>query len=400
MKESVKEVKVEKKDKILILTCTFGEGHRQVAKAIHEATQASEDIESIIVDFMEWISPCFYSISRNVYLKGIIKFPRLYGHFYEKTRRRNSFTQKLNKFFSFRMLQMLKLLEEIQPTFVVSTFPIASGVISKLKEHGLTNIPAVTIITDYTNHSLWLHPYIDHYIVGSSLVRQALIEQGVEHFKISATGIPIKSKFYQSYSRNELTSQFGFKKDLPIIMIMGGGYGIIGDNIIRELDTLPSSIQLIIVCGHNKKLLHRMKRVVKYSNRKIHLTGYVDYIHELMAISDVMITKPGGITTTEAMASGLPMIFYKPLPGQEQDNTAFLVRERAAIHVKNLNDLKANISNLLNNSQQLEQMIENGKRIHMKTSFLAALNVIVRTRNTTSEKETQSLERIDSFGQL
>ena len=146
---------------------------------------------------------------------------------------------------------MLKLLQEVQPTVVVSTFPFAAGVMSKLKGCGLTHIPSVTIITDYTDHSYWIHPYTDQYIVGSSLVRHALNRQGIADSKIADTGIPIKSKFFEHHSRKDLSVKYGLDFDLPTIMVMGGGHGMIRDGLstFRELDSLPHPIQLIIVCG-------------------------------------------------------------------------------------------------------------------------------------------------------
>ena len=193
--------KSKKKDKILILSSTFGEGHQQVAYAVHEAVQSRlPDVEPVVVDFMAVAHSYFYPISHYVYMTGIKKFPSLYDYIYQKTRRVNFFSIKLNTFLSPGTGRMLKLLQEVQPTVVVSTFPFAAGVMSKLKGCGLTHIPSVTIITDYTDHSYWIHPYTDQYIVGSSLVRHALNHQGIADSKIADTGIPIKPKFYQASS--------------------------------------------------------------------------------------------------------------------------------------------------------------------------------------------------------
>ena len=196
----------------------------------------------------------FYPICHYLYIKGIKKFPNLYGYLYQKTRRVNYFSKKLNKVLSPGMGRILKLLQEVQPSVVVSTFPFAAGVMSKLKQYGLIDIPTVTIITDFTDHSYWIHPYTDQYIVGSSMVRQSLNQQGIENTKISDTGIPIRPKFYQSYPWEELTIKYGLESDLPTILLMGGGYGFIGDGLstFRALNALPQSAQLIIVCGYNR----------------------------------------------------------------------------------------------------------------------------------------------------
>ena len=158
---------------------------------------------------------------------------------------------------------------------------------------------------------------------------------------------------------------------------------------------------------HNKKLRHQVKEELKHSKHRIHLTGYIDYVHELMAISDIIITKPGGITTSEAMAMELPMLLYNPLPGQEQDNTQFLVQAGVAMQAENLADLSTKLSNLLNTPKILISMKENIKRFHIKGTDFDALDIIVRTRHQNLsliftpdmelEKGGPRLESIDSF---
>jgi processive 1,2-diacylglycerol beta-glucosyltransferase len=305
---------------------------------------------------------------------------------------------------------LLELLQEVQPSVVVSTFPFAAGVMSKLKGCGLTHIPTVTIITDYTDHSYWIHPDTDQYIVGSSLVRQALNRHGIADSKIADTGIPIKSQFYGYHSRQALSEKYGLDFDLPTIMVMGGGNGMIRDGLstFRELDALPQPVQLIIVCGHNEKLRLQLKEELKDSKHRIHLTGYIDYVHELMAISDFILTKPGGITISEAMAMNLPMLLYSPLPGQEQDNAQFLVQAGVAIQAENHADLRKKLSQLLNTPRFLISMKENVKRFQIKGTNFSPLDVIVRTKQQSrsliftldreAEIDEPKLESTDFFG--
>jgi processive 1,2-diacylglycerol beta-glucosyltransferase len=383
----VKAIKSREIDKVLILSGTFGEGHQQVANAIHEATQLSlPDVESVVFDFMALGYSYLYPLSQYVYMKGIKKLPSLYGYFFQKTRKVNSFSIKLNAVLSPGMGRTLKLIQEVQPSVVVSTFPFAAGVMSKLKQYGLINIPTVTIITDYTDHSYWIHPLTDQYIVGSNMVRQALNHQGIDDSKISDTGIPIRPKFFQAHDKMELINKFGLDPDLPTILVMGGGYGIIRDGLttFRALNALPQSIQLIIVCGHNEKLRHQVTEEFKHSKHRIYLTGYIDYIHELMAISDIMITKPGGITTSEAMAMELPMLLYNPLPGQEQDNAQFLVQAGVAMLAENLTDLKTKLLHLLFDPKLIKKMKENTRLFSTKRSTFDALDVIVQMKRQVS----------------
>jgi processive 1,2-diacylglycerol beta-glucosyltransferase len=376
-------MKTVNKEKILILTGNYGDGHIQVAQALHDAVRIRfPQMEPVIFDFMESVHPYVNQFSRFVYIQGVKTFPQVYGYFYQKTRRTNSFSNMVKTIFSTGIGRMLKLIEEVQPAVVVSTFPLAAAVMSRLKSYGLTDIPTVTTITDHTDHSSWIYPFTDRYIVGSSLVRDSLIDLGVNEDRIADTGIPIRPQFSQSFQREAIAEKYGLDPHMPTILVMGGGCGMIGDgsSTIQALDSLPQPVQLIIVCGHNEKLRKQLSEKLKGSQHRIHLTGYIDYVHELMAVSDLMITKPGGVTTFEAIAMELPMLLYKPIPGQEQDNAQFLVRAGVAIQAETSQNLTDHLSQMLSNADLLKQMRENTKSFHPKESAFASLDVIIQTK--------------------
>ena len=372
------------KDKILILSATFGDGHKQVAKAISEAVEYTlPNASPIILDIMEWIHPYLYPVSLFVYKRGIKRFPQVYSYFYKKTRVKNSFSTKLNSLFTFGLQTMLEVIQRIKPRVVVSTYPFAAGIISKLKEQGLINIPAVTIITDYTDHSYWIHPYTDLYIVGSNQVRDRLISLGIEDDKIKNTGIPVRQKFIESQPRELLLEKYGMSSNKFTVLIMGGGDGFIGKgrSTFRALESVSQTLQLIIVCGRNKKLKKQLELELKDYKHDVLLLGFCENIQELMAISDLMITKPGGVTTSEALAMGLPLLIYHPLPGQEEDNAEFLWKSGLAFLAKTENDLILKIESILNDSRDLKSMQQMTEPYQTRTSSFDALNVIVQALN-------------------
>jgi processive 1,2-diacylglycerol beta-glucosyltransferase len=380
------------KEKILILTGNYGDGHVQVAQALYEAIQLRfPTLEPVIFDFMEYTHPYSKHISRSLYLQGIQKFPKVYGYVYQKTRKMNTISKMMKKIFSTGMGRMLKLIEEVQPAVVVSTFPLAAAVLSKLKSLGLTDIPAITAITDHTDHSCWIYPYTDKYIVGSGVVREALIHLGVEKERISVTGIPIRQQFLQSLQKEEIFQKYNLDPLSPTVLVMGGGCGLIGDgrSTIKEFEELPQTIQFIIVCGHNEKLQMKLKDKMQNSKHHIHLTGYIHNVHELMAISDLLVTKPGGVSTFEAIAMELPMLLYKPIPGQEEDNAKFLVQSGVAIQAMKERDLIHHISRLLSNAKLLQQMRVNAKNFHPKESAFASAEVIISTMKVHNHLENQ-----------
>jgi processive 1,2-diacylglycerol beta-glucosyltransferase len=368
------------KEKILILTGNYGDGHVQVAQALYESIQLRfPTLEPVIFDFMEYTHPYSKHVSRSLYFQGIKKFPKVYGYVYQQTRRMNPISKMMKKIFSTGMGRMLKLIEEVQPAVVVSTFPLAAAVMSKLKSLGLTDIPTITTITDHTDHSCWIYPYTDKYIVGSGIVRDSLIHLGVGEARIAVTGIPIRQQFLQSIQREEIFQKYNLDLHLPTVLVMGGGCGLIGEgsSTIKKFEELPQTIQIIIVCGRNEKLQMKLKAKLQNSKHHIRLTGYLNNVQELMAIADLMITKPGGVSTFEAIAMELPMLLYKPIPGQEEDNAKFLVQSGVAIQAMKAGDLMDHLSKLLSNAELLQQMRENAKNFHPKESAFASAEVII-----------------------
>lgn len=372
------------KDKYLILSASFGEGHKQVANAISEAVDFMlADAEPITIDVMEWIHPYLYSFSHSLYIRGINMFPQLYSFLYRKTRERNSFSVKLNSLFLLGMQSMQRIIQEIQPKVMICTYPFAAGIISKLKEQGIIDIPAVTIITDYTDHSYWIYPYTDQYLVGSAEVRNRLISLGVEEYKINHTGIPVRKRFMEVHPREVLLEKYRVDPNKFTLLLMGGGDGFFGKGFttFRALESISTPIQLFIVCGKNKKLKNQLEWKLKESKHDVRILGYCENIQELMAISDLMISKPGGVTTSEALAMELPLLIYHSLPGQEEDNASYLTRSGFALFAKSKKDLIELVEYLVRDSAPLQLMKQRIKKNQTKTSSSDALQVIVWTAN-------------------
>lgn len=365
------------KDKILILSAyAFGDGHKQVAIAIREAVNIElTNIEPIILDIMKLMHPYANTLNSFFYKKSIKNFPSFYRYMYRKTHEKSVFSEKLRTLLSFGMYSLLEVVQSTQPTLIVSTYPFAAGIVSKLKELRYINIPIITVITDYTNHSYWIYPYTDQYIVASKQIRTQLLELGIENNKINDTGIPIRKRFVETHSREALALKYGLDSTKFTLLIMGGGDGFIG----KELSSIAShcnAIQIIIVCGRNKKLEKHLKMKLKSFHSQVLVRGYCENIEELMAISDLMISKPGGVTTSEALAMNLPLFIYKPLPGQEEDNKNYLVQSGLAFFAQDEQELLQKVLEISGNTDTLLEMKQKYKCLHMKSSTLKVLNII------------------------
>ncbi|MBT2281623.1 1,2-diacylglycerol 3-glucosyltransferase, partial [Priestia megaterium] len=355
-------------------------GHYQTARAIAEAIRLKKlDLEPLIVDITDYKHRLVNNISRRIFIEGVTKFPAFYDYLYKKSRNPNHLSSFLKLAGRTGIWSVLELINKFRPSIVISTFPFAAGIMSHLKKHHLTSVPTLTIITDYTVHSIWIYPYTDQYIVGSDIVRNGLVECGVKEECIKVTGIPIHPKFSKHYKKEELKLKYGLKHNLPTVLIMGGGYGLIGSHnkILTSLEECPFELQVIIICGHNKRIKKSLENSLPYSKHRIIAMGFVDCIDELMAICDGMITKAGGITISEGLALNIPILLYKPLGGQEKDNTKFLVDSNIGILIEGVHDLSNKIIGLLKQRYEYQLKQEDLSIINrQKNSAFHAVNII------------------------
>lgn len=377
--------------KLLFLTGDYGEGHKQAANALKEASDLyNHDIESVILDVTTLQSSNLDILTKHVFNTGVKKFPSLYHYFYQKTKEPNRMSQLLKDFTERGIDKLYEKIQDIQPRVLISTFPAAAGMVSRLKQKELINIPSITVITDHSVHCSWIHPETDLYIVGSEPVKEELMRQGIPNHKVAITGIPIHPKFAEPYHHLWLKDKHHVKKDLPTILIMGGGLGLFKGvfPLLKELETLPDVIQIIVVCGHNEQLKDKLMKFGYHSKHNIVVFGYVNFIDELMAISDIMISKPGGLTISEAIAMELPMIIYKTIGGQEQDNADFLISTQLALFAKDNKEVVNQIRKALTHTSILQEMYLQAKKLnYQKYSSKQTIELI----NELIEKEPYAI---------
>ncbi|MGG1941660.1 glycosyltransferase [Paenibacillus polymyxa] len=375
-----------KREKLLILSGALGDGHMQAAKAILEASVLyKQGVE--VVDFMQWIHPRMHVVERYCFLQWVKHFPSSYGYMYQKTRTDSTLTFFLKHFLTTSLQRLLKLLNEEQPTLIVSTFPLASAAISLLKEKGMTDLPAATVITDHSDHSYWIHPSTDLYLVGSEGVRAALQRKGVADHKIAVTGIPVRPSYSQHDNKDRLREKLALGLDAFVVLVMGGGCGIIDKSFIEPMqsDSFPPNVQFVIVCGRNVKLLYRLQEALG-DRDNVMLTGFLEGIHEWMASADVLITKPGGLTTSEALALQLPMLLLEPRLGQEKDNADYLIQTGVA-YLCQIDNLQDQLQRLVQQPSLLEEMREKAGLCRQQDSARHAVMQILSMQNDTQEEK-------------
>ncbi|EPY09712.1 MULTISPECIES: MGDG synthase family glycosyltransferase [Paenibacillus] len=378
--------------KVLVLSGSIGHGHMQTAQAIKETAERwyGTEADVHVVDYMEQVSPHLHSVGTYCFVQWVKLFPSMYGYLFNMTRKDRKLAQLLKgvRFTSLRPL--IKLVEQMKPTVIVSTFPAASAAVSKLKERGMIDCPAVTVITDHTDHSFWLHPYTDLYLAGSEDAKTQLIEQGVPQSRIQVTGIPVRPAFYESYSKTELRKKYELDSSKLTVLLMGGGCGLMDPSMLDVIEQAgwAQDMQFIIICGSNDKLRSQLERWAESSPLHVRIEGYVKPVHEYMAMSDLMITKSGGVTTSEAVVQQLPLLVYKPLPGQEQDNIRYLLRSGVACCAEDAEELVAQLSIFSRHPETLQWMRERAQEEAPRSPFHAMDAIVNAQRHSLSRRHT------------
>lgn len=342
---------------VLIFTACYGGGHWQASQALaKELAQSPAHLSSEIIDFMELISTVLNRLTQYTYVNSMRNTPALYGYLYWKANnaRFESFLE--NCLTNFGLHKILNYIRKQTPQLILATYPMAAGLVSYLKKSQLVQVPLVTIITDMTRHSQWIHPETDLYLVGSNYVKEYLLQHGVPSSKIAVTGIPIDPKFRSVPGRAALFHKLGLQPDLPAVLIMTGAEGMLRDvpAICSRLDRLELPFQVLVIAGRDRKLYNRLNRMQSRFTRPFRVYGFINNVQELMGAASLLITKAGGLTTSEALAVGLPMIIYKPIPGQEAENARYLIQSGAALIAENLDELEGSVWKLLSEKHLLE----------------------------------------------
>jgi processive 1,2-diacylglycerol beta-glucosyltransferase len=339
------------KKKVLLLYITERSGHHSAALAIKSALLLKDpDCACLCVNAFKYVFPIAERVIHFIYLSVIKRVPIIWESMYDNQKLFAKTGNIKRWVHNIAVKRLKRLLDDFKPDAIVCTQAFPCGIVADYKKVYSSKIPLIACLTDFSPHSFWVYDAIDHYIVPCDKSKGLLVEKGVPEDKIQPLGIPIDPKFSQNPDKRELFANFGLQPDIPVIMIMGGGHGLgpIKD-IIRELESAGRQLQLIVVCGINRKLYHWINKT-SFNNRILNFK-FTDQIDRLMSVSSLIITKPGGVTTAEALAKRLPMMIVNPIPGQESRNTQILVSNKAAVLLEYPDQVTSEVFSILEGDQ-------------------------------------------------
>ncbi len=353
------------KKNIVLMYISEISGHHSATIAIEKAVrQLVPDAKILNINAFNYTNPISEKVINRLYMSVIKATPHIWDFLYDNpaiVKKVEKIKQAIHKFNS---PKFKTLFDKYKPDAVCCTQAFPCGMVADYKKNYAEDIPLVAVLTDYVPHAYWVYDDIDYYVVPSEEVGQRLIQKGVDPKKIKPFGIPFDPEFNQQFSKPEVRRKLGLVEHAFTILIMGGGQGL-GPikKIIKSLDKTTNDLQEIVVCGTNKNLYNSLKKKIKKLNKKVLLYGYANNISELMSAADIIVTKPGGITTAEALSKALPMIIVKPIPGQEASNTEYLIAKEAAVKIDDPDDIGSVISGLLADPGKILSMAESAARI-------------------------------------
>lgn len=346
---------------VLILHASAGNGHRRAAEALARAFENDNTPHQVTVcDILDYTPSIFRTTYAKGYLRLVRHTPELWGYMYAVLDRKGQVPWRRKVRTTFNRINAAGFFDfygELSPDVVICTHFMPLELMATSSRRRRQNVPVFGVITDFAVHSLWVDANVAAYYVATEEAARQMIRRGQPQTGTVVSGIPIDPAFTEKRNQNVAREQLGIKNDIPTVLILSGGFGV-GPTIelLRSFKTYPSGIQLLVVTGANKELQNKANRIAQDLNMWVHVYGFVNNIDVMMDASDLVVSKPGGLTSSEVLAKGKPMVIVDPIPGQEQRNCEYLLERGAAVRLFEVEDAPCKIGNLLNNQQRLQAM--------------------------------------------
>ncbi len=371
---------------ILILSASTGGGHMRASKAIESyMTQQNKDINVKIVDSLLYISPILNKTITGGYVYLATKTPKLYGKLYDLTNKDHKFANFVTRLNNIFANKLMPLIDDFRPDIIITTHPFPTEMVSRLKSKKEINIPLICIMTDYAPHKAWINEKVDAYIVANDDMVTKMTTQGVDSRSIYPYGIPVDEVFFEEKEKQLVIEELGLDKNLPTILMMAGSFGVSNVfDVYQNIIDIDIDFQIILVTGRNQKLYNHFEEVIGYTTKNTKLIYFTDEINKFMQASDIIITKPGGLTVTEALACNIPMAVFNAIPGQEEENADFLLKHNMAVRISDGNSCREAIVELLKDREKLEDMKEACKSFDKNDStknIFLLINELIENNN-------------------
>lgn len=371
-----------RRTRIAIFSVSAGAGHVRAAQAIEAAAAAwFPDVEATHVDVLTLVSRAFRKTYADGYLQVVARGPALWGYFYTRTDRAatesrlNRAREAVERLSTRRFAARLR---ELDPDIVICTHFLPAQLLSRMLRKGAFDRPVWVQVTDFDFHASWIHDRMTGYLAADDGIARRMAERGIPPGAIAVTGIPVMPVFDQTWSREACAAELGLDPARATVMLLAGKAGgtAIG-GLVDRLLALDDALQVVALTGRNEALLAQLRARAAAVPGRLFPMGIVGHIERVMACSDLAVTKPGGLTTSECLAVGLPMILVSPIPGQEERNAAFLVAQGAALRADTADELATHVAALLREPGRLATLAANARRLGRPNAARRVLETVL-----------------------
>jgi processive 1,2-diacylglycerol beta-glucosyltransferase len=350
--------------RILVLSASVGAGHVRAAQAVELALREMAPGATVRnVDVLTLTGPVFRRLYGTSYLDLVNHAPHLLGMIYDITDRAPARGRKRDRLRSLvqrvNLGRVIRLLKEEPWDAVVNTHFLPADIIATLRRRRKAAQRQITVVTDFDAHAFWVNQPCEEYCVATEEAALSLAHWGVPRETIRVTGIPIHPVFAKAKTREECLRRQGLIGDRPMVLLLAGGFGVGPiEKVLAALLAVPTPIEIAVVAGKNPKLRARLERAAASDRNRVRILGFTTEIDELMRAADVVVSKPGGLTTSEILACGAAMAIMNPIPGQESRNSDFLLENGAAVKINAASAAAHKIAGLVGDPSRLARLRE------------------------------------------
>jgi len=371
------------KPRILILSTSAGAGHVAAAKALEQVFARSAAVEEVIhKDALEFTNQAFRDFYSELYLTLVKRNPHFVGWWYDESDEPWRTDQVRSMMDRINLQPLSKFVLEFQPHRVVCTHFLPAGLVAYLMEKQQIDTHLSIVTTDYDFHSQWLSKLFNRYFVAIEQTRAHLVALGIPEERVTVSGIPVDPAFGEPVDRAAVLDKYRLDDNLPILVFSAGAVG--GGPVramVEQLMLLSHDAQCIVICGRNAELRREIEALVVSQAEQFRILGFTADMPNLMRVATLFIGKPGGLTASEAMAAGVPMVIVSPIPGQEERNSDHLLENGAAIKINDLTIAAFKLDQLLGDPDRLRQMRENTRRLGRPNAAQTIVDALLeRTR--------------------
>ncbi|HVO93983.1 MAG TPA: glycosyltransferase [Terriglobales bacterium] len=371
--------------RILLLSVSAGAGHSRAADALRaHAALSFPDIEVLHLDVMALVPRSFRALYADYYIRIVERHPSVWAYLYHATDKmpRDALFAQLRR--AIERLNTRKLrdaVHDFSPQHIICTHFLPAELLAHEIRRRRPVPPVWVQVTDFDLHRMWVQPGMRGYFAASEEIAFRMAARGIPESSVHVTGIPIMPAFSQSLDRGVCAGELGIAPERMTLLLMTGGSGIAGsEHLIERLLALPGDFQIVALAGKNERLLARYRALAAASTGRLFSFGFSSTIERMMACADLAVTKPGGLTVSECLAVGLPMVLIAPIPGQEERNADYLMEQGVAVKAHDAVSLEYKLAQLLGRPERLAAMRNNLRGLGRADAALSVLRLVLNDR--------------------